>query len=320
MFLSKTKIFLFLLTIDYSASIPIPFGSCNNRWSCPIKQAVDTYQTQTTIDLYGLIKDWNTSLVTDMSELFVTDSTIFYTNNFNEDISKWDVSNVSSVEDMFNLATEFNADISKWDMSPTYVERMFLQASAFDQDISKWDFSKVSDTSNMFTKATAFNNRGKPLGLNTGPKLVSTRAMFAFATSFDQTLTMDTSGVVDMGYMFYETTAFTNGGVPLTIIMPVGANVEMMFTNSAYDPFNPPGGECPAGTYTSGLACEACEAGQYQDISGQGTCKACEAGQYQNTSGQNTCENCPGDTYSIVGSTQCVNQDELKKAYSGGCV
>ena len=265
MFLSKTKIFLFLLTIDHSASTPIPSGECHETTrNCPIKQAVDTYNTSATIALYGLIEEWDTSLVTDMSALFVNlgQGPLFFQNHdFNEDISKWDVSNVNTMQDMFHGAVEFNADISEWDvskvdnaidmfagatdfnadisewnMSPNQIQMMFHEASAFDQDISKWDFSKVFSTTNMFNKATAFNNGGKPLTLNTGSKLVNTRAMFAFCTSFDQTVTMYTGQVTSMFGMFYETTAFTNGGVPLTIDMPVGAlDVDnLMFKNSAY--------------------------------------------------------------------------------------
>ena len=54
-------------------SAPIPYGVCS-AWSCPIKKAVDEYLNnetrQATVDQYGPIKDWDTSLVTDMSSLF----------------------------------------------------------------------------------------------------------------------------------------------------------------------------------------------------------------------------------------------------------
>jgi surface protein len=36
---------------------------------------------------------------------------------FNEDISKWDVSNVTDMRHMFDNAESFNEDISKWDVS-----------------------------------------------------------------------------------------------------------------------------------------------------------------------------------------------------------
>jgi surface protein len=38
-------------------------------------------------------------------------------NAFNQDISKWDVSNVKDMSFMFYDAESFNQDISKWDVS-----------------------------------------------------------------------------------------------------------------------------------------------------------------------------------------------------------
>jgi len=44
---------------------------------------------------YGHISNWDTSNVTDMSEMFNEAS------NFNQDISNWDTSNVTNMSDMF---------------------------------------------------------------------------------------------------------------------------------------------------------------------------------------------------------------------------
>ena len=59
--------------------------------SCGIRQAVDTYGDSATIAKYGVIQEWNVSVMTDMSYAFYEKST------FNEDISKW---NVGAVTDM----------------------------------------------------------------------------------------------------------------------------------------------------------------------------------------------------------------------------
>ena len=60
---------------------------------------------------YGPIASWDTSGITDMYELF-----FFGKEDFNEDISRWDVSNVVGMSFMFNGATSFNGDISSWDV------------------------------------------------------------------------------------------------------------------------------------------------------------------------------------------------------------
>ena len=74
--------------------------------SCGIKEAVDEYldnaKKQATVDKYGPIEDWNTSLVTDMSSLFdgdkiVGSETHVSRQQFNENISKWKTGKVTTM-------------------------------------------------------------------------------------------------------------------------------------------------------------------------------------------------------------------------------
>ena len=104
------------------------------------------------IGIYGPINKWNTSEVTNVSELFL------YQGGFNDDISEWDVSNVTNMRNMFERASSFNQDISKWDVSKVRdMTCMFEGASSFNQDISKWNVSKVFNMSCMFQEASSFN-------------------------------------------------------------------------------------------------------------------------------------------------------------------
>ena len=94
--------------------------------------------------------------MTDMSQLFYA-RTVSGANKFNGDISKWDVSAVTTMQGMFNGASAFNGDISKWDVSSvTNMGFMFSSASSFNRDLSKWDVSSVKDMSYMFKGATSF--------------------------------------------------------------------------------------------------------------------------------------------------------------------
>ena len=66
-----------------SCRVPIPDGA--------IKQAVDSYINSGDTGSYGPIADWNTSLVTDMSWVFL------WKGSFNANISAWDVGKVTTM-------------------------------------------------------------------------------------------------------------------------------------------------------------------------------------------------------------------------------
>jgi surface protein len=100
---------------------------------------------------YGHISRWNTSHVTDMSQLFGD----YYGNGnsrwFNDDIGGWDVSRVTNMAGMFEGAESFNQDIGGWDVSRVKnMRNMFLGAESFNQDISGWDVDRVLDMTDTF--------------------------------------------------------------------------------------------------------------------------------------------------------------------------
>lgn len=93
----------------------------------------------------------DTSLITDISDLF------FYLPNFNGDISKWDVSNVTNMNFMF-YGSKFNKDISKWDVSSVTEMKYMFSNSEFNGDISKWNVSNVIDMKDMFWNSPLQSN------------------------------------------------------------------------------------------------------------------------------------------------------------------
>lgn len=87
------------------------------------------------------INAWNTSLITDMSNLFK--GSVYTLNTFNDNIGSWDVSSVTNMYAMF-ASSAFNQSIGSWDVSSvTNMDSMFNHARAFNQDIGSWDVLSV---------------------------------------------------------------------------------------------------------------------------------------------------------------------------------
>ena len=73
--------------------------------------------------------------------------------NFNEDLSRWDVSNVVNMDGTFAGATSFNGDLSSWNVSNVVnMTCMLMGATSFDRQLGgAWSSSTA-------TKHVMFNN------------------------------------------------------------------------------------------------------------------------------------------------------------------
>ncbi|MEO7044972.1 MAG: BspA family leucine-rich repeat surface protein [Ferruginibacter sp.] len=149
----------------------------------------------------GDISSWDVSNVTNMNEMFMGDA------HFNQDIGSWDVSKVTDMSYMFDGDTLFNQDIGKWNVSN--VRSMFVMfddAKAFNQDIGNWNVSNVANMSVMFADAASFN---QDIGKWDVSNVTDMSGMFSDAASFNQDIgDWDVSNVTDMPGMFREAISF----------------------------------------------------------------------------------------------------------------
>jgi surface protein len=119
----------------------------------------------------------------------------------------WDTSNVTSMNGMFELATQFQGGgISGWDtVNVKDMSWTFKDATAFNEDISDWNTTNVTDMRGMYKGATAFN---RTLNWDTGNVEIMT-GMFWEALAFNGDISSwNTRNVVDMQSMFHGAEEF----------------------------------------------------------------------------------------------------------------
>ena len=171
----------------------------------PIKTSDQSYkyQPKTKEELKALCKDEciylgdiDTSLITDMSYLFVNSARKDF-----RGIETWDTSKVTNMSGMFQGAESFNQPIGNWNVSNvTDMSHMFESAHSFNQDIGNWDASRVANMSYMLSCAGSFN---QDIGNWDVSHVTNMQGMFADAFSFNQDIgSWDVSKVIDMRSMF----------------------------------------------------------------------------------------------------------------------
>jgi len=134
--------------------------------ACPDAQIGDTGNingfTYTVVSEQQL-RDYIFSNYAELNRLVTTQVTDMYwlfrdaPGSFNQDISNWDVSNVTDMVAMFLSAYSFNQDISNWDVSNvTDMGSMFRSASDFNQDLSSWSVDGVFNCNSFSVYASSW--------------------------------------------------------------------------------------------------------------------------------------------------------------------
>jgi len=137
----------------------------------------------------------NLSNVTSLHNMF-RDAT-----NINVDLSEWDTSHIQDMSSMFEGATNFNQNIAQLDTSNvTNMRSLFKDAINFNQPLNDLNTSNVTDMSYMFSGATVFN---QPLDKWNTSNVTNMHDMFYSATAFDGAIgTWNVANVTDMANMF----------------------------------------------------------------------------------------------------------------------
>ena len=165
-----------------------------------------------------------TSKVTKMNQFF------YQNYEFNQDISSWDVSNVTSMSGMFEKSA-FNQDISNWDVNNVTDMSGMFERSAFNQDISNWDVSNVTDMYGMFKDNSAYNQSLESWDVSSVKKM---GRMFEGNSVFNQPINnWDVSSVNEMWSMFFNASNFNQPIVDWDVSSVI--NMYSMFSGSSFN-------------------------------------------------------------------------------------
>lgn len=178
------------------------------------------FESNNNVKIIGLDK-WDTSNVTDMSEMFLN------AKFFNQSIKTknieskdgiyiaWNTKNVKSMRAMFKCALSFNQDISNWDTSNvTDMSLIFSNhidnkdvfnenrmRMKFNKKLNTWNMSNVNNMLEMFKNAENFNQDISNWNVS---NVTNMSGMFDGAKRFNRNISnWDVSKVKDMTWMFY---------------------------------------------------------------------------------------------------------------------
>ena len=182
------------------------------------------------------ISSYDFSEVTSMRYMFATSP-------FNQNVSNWDVSNVTDMSALFSNNTAFNQSLANWDTSSVTGMAYFFQNSAYSQwsSMSGWDTSNVQSMFYAFAGGNSLTNINLPNFITSGVGTLF--GMFngirwdnhpRFTNGGSWLSTWDVSTVTDMTSMFRNHWYNSNLGISNWDVGRV-RSMSNMFVNSQHN-------------------------------------------------------------------------------------
>lgn len=122
---------------------------------------------------------------------------------FNGIINSWDVSTITDISGMFHNARVFNRPLDTWvTSSMTDMSFTFFNAVQFNEPLDSWITGSVTSMARMFNNAMAFNQNINNWNVSQVTDMTGT---FSDTNSFNNPLNnWNVSKVTDMSYMFHD--------------------------------------------------------------------------------------------------------------------
>ena len=163
------------------------------------KRMFDSIHSVSGVSFNQDLTNWNTSNATDMEDMFKGND------DFNADITGFNTGLVTTMKGMFSNCYSFNRDISGWNVSNVAdFSQMFYNADAFNQNISSWNTSSATNMYRMFYSTDAFD---QPIGSWDVSSVTNMEGMFQACNDFDQDLSnWDLSSITNMANFMSQRT------------------------------------------------------------------------------------------------------------------
>ncbi|MDD7884808.1 BspA family leucine-rich repeat surface protein [Flavivirga sp. 57AJ16] len=126
---------------------------------------------------------------------------------FNGIINNWDISTITDISGIFASAITFNRPLDNWVTSNvTDMSEAFYGARLYNEPLDNWNTALVTNMSNMFNSASAFNQNISSWDVS---RVEDMSGMFSYCQLFNQNIEIwNVSSVTDMSAMFLRNTAF----------------------------------------------------------------------------------------------------------------
>jgi surface protein len=154
------------------------------------------------------IGDWDVSRVEDFTSVLDQERND-KAKHFNEDLSRWNVTNGTSFARMFYGCILFHSDLSRWNVTKaTNFCEMFRGCHRFNSDLSRWNVTNATNFSKMFFSCYDFNADLSRWNVANATNLLG---MFVFCRDFNADLSRwNVANALDLRIMFFHCTIFNS--------------------------------------------------------------------------------------------------------------
>ncbi|QWX83192.1 BspA family leucine-rich repeat surface protein [Cellulophaga sp. HaHaR_3_176] len=126
--------------------------------------------------------------------------------SFNGIVNSWDVSTITDMSGLFASASAFNRPLNDWITNAVTDMSSLFERTRFNEPLNRWNTDAVTNMANMFNSATAFNQDIENWNV---ANVTNMQGMFAIALTYNRPLEdWNVANVTDMNLMFFRAREF----------------------------------------------------------------------------------------------------------------